>query len=340
MAKPTGIPSLDTLLGGGIAQNTVLLLKSDRWSQYATTLLRIMLANALALKQPLFVVSLDLKAEDIVRALPLASTVENVPFIASNSQTNAQNAKMSIAWRYNSLPTKTEPVTASVFDLTKTIDPEILKTADIAIFDRTTTEPLINIEQQILEAVEARLKDAAFDPLVHHSQKKTLLIAIHSFCSPAWDSVSQTQIAVFLHKLRLLVRTRNAICVITIPAHLYKDFYGVHIHPYIRRIEHQCDAVIEVESFTGSARSFDPLITSDYHGLIHPVKLFTINSLVESSKLSNVDLHAMGFKVRRKRFGIETFQLPPENEDSNAKQSTDLPKNSCSSGSSLSYLDF
>ena len=54
---------------------------------------------------------------------------------------------------------------------------------------------------------------------------------------------------------------------------------------------------------------------SDYHGLIHPLKLFPHGTVVNSTRLNSVELHSLGFKVRRKRFLVETFVLPPEDED-------------------------
>lgn len=126
--------------------------------------------------------------------------------------------------------------------------------------------------------------------------------------------------------------------MITIPAYLYGSF--------IRRIEHLGDAVIELESFAGknpttsflslfwfirlelklikvndhgkgSSGTVNSVYSSEYHGLFHVHKLPTINSLIPSSiKLSILAGSGvgnnLGFKLRRKKFSIETFHLPPE----------------------------
>ena len=52
--------------------------------------------------------------------------------------------------------------------------------------------------------------------------------------------------------LKSLMRSSSAVCMITIPAYLYNDFEHVSHHPLIRKMEHVCDAVIEVESFAGT----------------------------------------------------------------------------------------
>ena len=112
--------------------------------------------------------------------------------------------------------------------------------------------------------------------------------------------------------------------MITVPAYLYHDFHDVQVHPTIRRLEHLADAVIEIESFAGSPKPVNPQYTSDYHGLVHPHKLFKMNSLVHSSRLNNIQLHSLGFKVRRKRFSIETFHLPPELGDEGKTESASM----------------
>ena len=102
-----------------------------------------------------------------------------------------------------------------------------------------------------------------------------------------------------------------------------------------------CDAVVEVESFagiyqhysfmfknaivdcyrffpslTGSPATTNAIYSATYHGLFHVHKLPTLNSLVPSSTklsiLSGGGGNNLGFKLRRKKFTIETFHLPPE----------------------------
>ena len=64
----------------------------------------------------------------------------------------------------------------------------------------------------------------------------------------------------------------------------------------------------------------------DYHGLIHPHSIFQVDSLLESTRLGLVERHSLGFKLRRKRFEIEPFILPPEGEEMK-------PKGGCGSSS-------
>ena len=58
------------------------------------------------------------------------------------------------------------------------------------------------------------------------------------------------------------------------------------------------------------------IYSATYHGLFHVHKLPTLNSLIPSSTklsvLSGGGGNNLGFKLRRKKFTIETFHLPPE----------------------------
>jgi elongator complex protein 4 len=141
----------------------------------------------------------------------------------------------------------------------------------------------------------------------------------------------------FLHALRGLLRFSFGAAVVTIPAHLYGTMDqrnavdGSTSSPYIHRIEQLCDASVRIESFAGALTNASSA-ASDYHGLFHVHKVPVLNSLIPSStKLSvllggsirgsggaggsssaSKGMNNLGFKVRRKRFAIETFHLPPE----------------------------
>lgn len=159
--------------------------------------------------------------------------------------------------------------------------------------------------------------------------------------------------------------------MITIPAHLYGTvdqrhaFDGSTTSPFIHRIEQLCDASVRIESFAGSLTNASSA-ASAYHGLFHVHKVPVLNALIPSStKLSilldgsakgsggpsgpggsggsSKGVNNLGFKVRRKRFAIETFHLPPEggvgqrrtsSEPSSSSSSLSQRKSSSSTSSS------
>lgn len=68
--------------------------------------------------------------------------------------------------------------------------------------------------------------------------------------------------------------------------------------------------------FTGSIAHSTASYAQTYHGFFHVHKVPVLNSLLPSSTklsvLSGDGSNNLGFKLRRKRFTIETFHLPPE----------------------------
>ena len=81
----------------------------------------------------------------------------------------------------------------------------------------------------------------------------------------------------------------------------------------------------------------DEKYTSDYHGLLHAHTLFPSDSGSPSTRLSSVELNSLAFKVRRKRFQIEQFTLPPEEEEEveeKKKRSSGAAMHSVSAGGS------
>ncbi|KAF9082250.1 Elongator subunit elp4 [Mortierella sp. AD031] len=164
-------------------------------------------------------------------------------------------------------------------------------------------------------------------------------IGINSIASPSWRSKTPHDLYKFLHALRGLLRFSFGAAVITIPAHLYGTIDQRHAtdgsttSPFIHRLEQLCDASVRIESFAGALTNSSSA-ASAYHGLFHVHKVPVLNALIPSStKLSvlldgaakgsggpgqsgsggsSKGVNNLGFKVRRKRFAIETFHLPPE----------------------------
>ncbi|KAG0051696.1 Elongator subunit elp4 [Gryganskiella cystojenkinii] len=200
-------------------------------------------------------------------------------------------------------------------------------------------------------------------------------IGINSIASPSWRSKTPQDLYKFLHALRGLLRFSFGAAVITIPAHLYGNSDQRHAtdgstsSPFIHRLEQLCDASVRIESFAGALTNASSA-ASAYHGLFHVHKIPVLNSLIPSStKLSvlldgaakgsggasspgsagsggsSKGVNNLGFKVRRKRFAIETFHLPPEggvgqrrtsSEPSSSSSSLSDRKGGVSGGSSPS----
>ncbi|KAJ3257902.1 Elongator subunit elp4 [Boothiomyces macroporosus] len=350
----TGVASFDEILGGGIPLGRTLVVKQDRYTGYSNLLMKYFIAEGIELSHDVTYITLDSNPEDFILELP--ATVENKAateieedsdYVPSKQTLSGRNMgalrtpgrnsdKMSIAWRYQSLPKVSESFTNSsktmstychTFDLTKQIDKSTLAKANISLINRETVESAeqgSNSYEKLLSLLKTQLL-------------QILRVGINSIGSINWDDGdSISEMYKFFYNLRRLVRGTNIVVFLTLPEYFYQSENGKNYSSIIKRVEFAVDAAIEVESFAGSTKFFDANYTSDYHGLIHPVHIFRINSLIESTRLSNVQLHSLGFKVRRKRFSIEPFVLPPEDSDKSSKPN---PSTSCGTTGS-NPLDF
>ncbi|RHZ75729.1 hypothetical protein Glove_209g82 [Diversispora epigaea] len=282
-----------------------------------------------------------------------------------NEISNEGEEKMTIAWRYNKLKKFESGINNNVkkvafqniqkshrlekpfcqsFDLTKLIPQSAIESASMTLIDACTWEyknPFNKLLSMIRKVVDKNFRSVISTQGTQDvDQRNILRIGIHSIASPSWQSNSPQDIFIFFHALRSLLRFSYSSAVITIPAYLYGSF--------IRRIEHISDAVIELESFAGSSATVNSVYSAEYHGLFHVHKLPTINSLIPPSiKLSilagNGAENNLGFKLRRKKFSIETFHLPPEggiNErrtDSKEKNIKSSEKIGCGTGKNDPY---
>lgn len=191
-----------------------------------------------------------------------------------------------------------------------------------------------------------------------HQSKHVARIVINQFASLKWQPENIKPMLIFMTKLKRLVQTSSAVLFITIPAYAFDDFNYLSSHPTVRLIEHISDCVIEVESFSGSPRELHSSYTNpppsspQYHGLIHLIKLPCLKSLVGAicRTLSPGQMRSLAFRVRRKRFAIEVFHLPPDEgiEDDTSAVGSELSKmvierrngSGCATGSSVDKLDF
>jgi elongator complex protein 4 len=98
----SGIPDLDTILGGGLVLSELLLLKSDRYTSYADLFLRYSCSQALESSQTLLTSGVD------ISKLPLkcSSKKEDVPDVVDSevrklgATRGGADERMKIAWRY------------------------------------------------------------------------------------------------------------------------------------------------------------------------------------------------------------------------------------------------
>ncbi|KAK9768188.1 Elongator subunit elp4 [Basidiobolus ranarum] len=331
----TGVPSFDDVLGGGLPIGSVLMIKEDKHTDYAQVLLKYFLAQGVASKHAILLASADEDPQKFIDSLPDFGGDKKEETEQKEKETAEGNEeKMTIAWRYQNLP-KLNVSAAGLSNFKKSAMPTVGETASIYChsFDLTkrmselsldtATKHLIDMDKwedeedckKLINEIRAQIENGFSASSTPSSGTRNILrVGIHSFASIFWKHKNEQQIFKFLHALRGLLRFSFGVCVLTVPAHLYSTEGGDS--GFIRKLEHMCDAVVEIESFAGSEKLAN--FSSDYHGFFHVRKLPVLNAIVSSSaklsilQSSHSTTNNLAFKLRRKRFTIETFHLPIE----------------------------
>ncbi|KAI8050134.1 Elongator complex protein 4 [Gilbertella persicaria] len=372
----TGVPSLDDILGGGQPVGTIMLIKEDRATTYAQLLLKYFMAQGISSGHHCAIASRDEDPEEMLKTLMWLSTSDrdddDDDDKVKNARTDAESDRMKIAWRYSHLkrfetgvkPKQPSPITSvtkdqkqtdnaqepkpycSQFDLTKRIPANILEEAHTEIMQWTheLDEKDDHDDYSILlDKIRQVVLNGNFSsaiPVAPGTPRHALRVAIHSLASPSWQYKTPNDLYKFFHALRGLLRFSFGTAIVTIPAYLYDEVPNV-----MKRIEHMVDAVIEIESFAGDPVHNEAAYTQNYHGFFHVHKLPVLNSLLPpSTKLSVLSAggsNDLGFKLRRKRFAIETFHLPPEGGVVTRRTeppSTSEPKKESSNGATKTGL--
>ncbi|XP_011412257.4 elongator complex protein 4 [Magallana gigas] len=329
----SGVPSLDNIIGGGLAVGTVCLIEEDVYGSYSRLLLKYFSAEAAMTGHSLLLASADQDPQLIVKELP--GPILDDPGDVTKGNTPEQSENMKIAWRYQHLPASQAGHSSSKFghyyDLTKVMEPQLISSVNPALvgieeLERECKEckDLNPKYKYLLKRIKEEIDRGHFSTTEQTDKRSILRIAVHSLGSPLWDECGglasnqedlDYSLPRFLLALRVLMRSAFAVCMITIPTHLFQ------IPGYVGRLRKMCDTVLHMDSFAGSDKEKNPAF-KEYHGLFNIVQLPRLNSLL----CHMPDTLDFAFKLRRKKFTIEKLHLPPElSETANRNQEDPLP---------------
>ncbi|XP_039391775.1 elongator complex protein 4 isoform X2 [Mauremys reevesii] len=318
----SGLPSLDCVLGGGLAVGTLLLIEEDKYGIYSNLLFKYFLAEGIVCGHNLFVASAKEDPADILKELP-APLFDDVHKNQVDEKETAIKSKqesqesMKIAWRYQNLPRiEVSPAASARFghyyDGSKMVSPELLQSTKWHRFflpEEKSLHPEIKTcnmtcgYTRLLQSIQRIIYQEGFDGSYPQKKQKNILrIGIQSLGSVLWgddiccadnpeDIYSLTK---FLYVLRGLLRMSLSACIITVPAHLIQN------KAIMERVTNLSDTVVGLESFIGSERETNPLY-KDYQGLIHVHQIPRLNSLI-CDVSGTKDL---AFRLKRKLFTIE-----------------------------------
>ncbi|XP_015486704.1 elongator complex protein 4 isoform X6 [Parus major] len=316
----SGLPSLDCVLGGGVAVGTLLLIEEDKYGLYSNLLFKYFLAEGIVCGHELFVASAKEHPDKILKELPaplLDDTYGKELGDEAAAKSEDSQDSMKIAWRYQNLPKmEASPTTYTKFghyyDVSKKMSPELcqsVKWHSFYLHEELSFEPKMKAWSmnsgyaRLLQSIQKIISQEGFDGSdPQKKQRNVLRIGIQSLGSILWgDGVCCSDnpedphsLTKFLYVLRGLLRKSLSACIITVPAHLIQN------KAIMERVTNLSDMVVGLESFIGSERETNPLY-KDYHGLVHVHQIPRLNSLICDVS----DTKDLAFRLKRKLFSIE-----------------------------------
>lgn len=296
----SGVPSLDSVLGGGIPIGSVLMIEEDSNDQYASLLTRYFVAEGILAGNGIFTISHE-AVETQVHRLP-------EPIFTNKDPTNLSQERLKIAWRYQALPQMNSSFGQPSdyghhYDISKPMNLARLRKCDYtslnlkeAYLEHRSGE--FNMLQCVMKKIHQYILDNDFGVKDGKQPSNLLRVLIPNFGSPLWGKLCSSDIVQFLLCLRTLIRNSLAVCVLSSPTHIQDE-------AVVQLMRHHVDTVIGLTDFGMDKRN--PLY-KEYHGLLKIHKLPILNTLLPVMP----DTLDLAFKLRRKKFSIERLHLPPD----------------------------
>ncbi|XP_037788976.1 LOW QUALITY PROTEIN: elongator complex protein 4-like [Penaeus monodon] len=325
----TGLPSLDYLLGGGLAVGSLLIVEEDRYDVYSKLFLKYFLAEGVINYTYYSLANWTCPPSKFNSILPSSGYTNpkiNLVLMTDTSyllwRVINQNSCSSIAY-----------------------DSSLIDKVDVGLWDGKIIEEGKGMVKNkyywsLLQFIKKRIESGNLSTSFNKAKTNVMRIALHSLGSPLWgwefsqhekDHPCNFSTALFFY-LRALVRSSFSIGMVTIPSHLFVD------PALMSRLTIAGDFVVRLESFQGSEKETNPVF-KDYHGLFHIVKLSALNSLVPPL----LDSTDWVFRLKRRSLTIERLHLPPELSETVSRDQEETVTKSgpaCMGGKLPKHLDF
>lgn len=275
---PSGIPSLDSLLGGGLPAGSLTVLEEDPHGVFSIIFLRCFLSQGLYDGQKTTIFT----GEDFsVNNLP----AREVSIGIANTTTLQDGPR--IAWRYDS----TRPVDNTLAEGKSQFDLSSLLTSDKIEKDGLKVENIVTIPiSDVKTELTSGTKLEGSSRVVFHYLNNPL--------SDCGDSLPE-----ILLRIKSWTRNHsNSIVLVTynpslVPERIRKRIYNIS------------DAAFQLDWFETPSPAYP-----DFAGLFVVHKLPKVNSLNVPRKIDTLDL---GFQVKKsyRFFEIDRLFLPPEDQE-------------------------
>jgi elongator complex protein 4 len=89
----------------------------------------------------------------------------------------------------------------------------------------------------LLCTIQHKIEEGQFGVAASPERRNILRTAVHSIGSPLWAEEThglscqqKSDLAIFFYCLRSLIRSAYAVCMLTLPSHLFQVQYGINFH--------------------------------------------------------------------------------------------------------------
>ncbi|KAK3130900.1 hypothetical protein QOZ80_6BG0499420 [Eleusine coracana subsp. coracana] len=335
----SGIPDLDRILGGGFLLGSVVMIMEDADAPHHLLLLRCFMAQGALHKQPLLFAGPMKEPRLFLGTLPapVSSSKEDrrhrAMGVGGSSDGRPSDEGLRIAWQYRKYfgdektshaePRDNKQEFSNDFDLRKPLEKNILNGQHVECVSTQDADTLSDLQDRCSTFLSKF-------PRKDGGSLTAGRISIQSLCAPQcgffekdWEMVS------FIRSLKAMVRSSNAVAVITFPNTVLSD-------SFCKRWQHLADTLLSIKAIPDEDKDLAKLLTGyqDMVGFLHVHKVAQTNSqvpvILEASTLS--------LKLRKRRsLVLERLNQAPVDGSSGPSNAA---SGSCSSSSQGSQLDF
>jgi len=310
LSVSSGISSLDSVIDGGFLLGSLNLIEEDEHGSYSNLVTKYFLAEGVQKGNYLLGASTSENPWDLLSSLPspVLETEKDAKRIESSEE-------LKIAWRYENLSMdgSNNIKNGNSYDLSTPYTLTEEQKTKIATWDGLQSTSSTTCKQlkgtfknpyclSLLETVSQLIEKWQLNT---GSSSNLLRIVISSFGSPFWQFDGQnasTDLTTTLMLLKSLMRSANAVAVVTVPHHLLDE-------RTMSRSRSIADVVFQLKSLREDGHLQDLM---DVHGILEVKKIANLSSL--KPILGQEASTTYGFKATKRKFKIEKLHLPPSVE--------------------------
>ncbi|XP_015583522.2 elongator complex protein 4 isoform X1 [Ricinus communis] len=327
----SGISDLDKILGGGIPLGSLVMVMEDAEAPHHMLLLRNFMSQGLIQNQPLLYSSPSKEPRVFLGTLPSPSSSKDDKLRKHHPE---EEKGLRIAWQYKKYFGENQQTFdghrdskqefCNDFDLRKPLERHFFSGQRVDCVSVNDSPNLATLQDRCSAFL------AQFPQRNDGGISSIGRIAIQSLCAPQCEySNKEWEVLSFIRSLKSMLRSANAVAVITFPPSLLSD-------SFCKRWQHMSDILLSVKAIPDDDKELAKLLTGyqDMIGFLNVHKVVRINTQVPLI----LDATTFSIKLHKRRYLVlECLNQAPIDSSSGSSYGA---SGSCSGSSKTGNLDF